>query len=91
MSVTKPQTHRYGHKATTRVGFYGCMVVDGVVRVGLRGDRPLRPMQFPRSATVRCPCGADHKVDLTWRNLGDGEDVRAEVLVDGPEPTKGAG
>lgn len=60
-----------------KVGFYGCEVLDRVVRVGLRGEG-----NTPKVATVSCPCGNRHKVRFAWRYLRKGERSREEVFVE---------
>ncbi len=64
-----------------KVGFYGCNVIDRIVRVGLVGDVPNHRM-YPKHALVDCPCENQHIAKITWRLLQSGEQVAPEVWVE---------
>lgn len=54
--------------ATPKLGFFGCPVIDGVVRVTTTDAR----RSYPRVVDLaECPgCGGYHgKVHLTWRSV----------------------
>lgn len=64
-----------------RVGFYGCQVIDRVVRVGVRDGVE----KYPRSEKINCPCGNRHLVAIKWRSLNQNEPAWVEVQVGVPK------
>lgn len=64
-----------------RIGFYGCQYLDRPIRVGVTGTH------YPRAGTIECPCGRTHKTKFLWRELNDGEELRAETWIESKEDT----
>jgi hypothetical protein len=79
------QTSRAGwrmHVGTaTRVGFYGCHVLDRPVRVAMKDEGGRMALHYPHAARLRCPCGNEHDVHLAWRKLKKDEPANPEVLI----------
>ena len=69
------------NKRIRRVGFYGCTVLNRLVRVGLAGNIPAKTKQYPKHVIASCPCGERHDVHVMWRVLNKGETLDAEVFV----------
>jgi len=76
-----------------KVGFYGCNVLDGTVRVGLAGEvpdtKPGAHSKYPQYAVADCPCGNRHLIRIAWRLLNKGEEVAPDIWIERGESQKG--
>lgn len=59
-----------------RIGFYGCVFLDRLVRVTEPADG-----NRPRVSVVSCPCGQPHRKQITWRLPRPGESLEGEVAL----------
>jgi len=76
----KPGQQTLAQATDQMVGFFGCWRIDRPVRVGLRRGCTVKRQ---KSVEVGCPCGQSHRVQLYWRELNEGEQREAEVIVEG--------